>query len=768
MATYKTSNRMKTRLVIVIAAIVIGGGLIDTAKLIEAGVINHSKFAAMANDNQFGSTTVKAARGSIYSADGKILAQSSTVYNIIIAPGTITNGSLPTDKRDEQIKTLTAILSEELGDKLSVGANELPDYFYNKDTASKKWIKVASKVGKPEWDKIKQRAKESELAANLVYAEQDTTRYYPQGSMAAAVIGFTNYEGDGIYGVEKYYNDNLAGVDGKIISARDGYGNDLPYDEGETYQAKDGDSLYLTIDTTLQYWVEQELDNCVYVNNVQERACAIIMNAKTGAILAMASSPGFDLNNRGEILSSKSQKELEAYKEENPDDEEGYDQLYAQLREAQWKNKAVTEPYEPGSVFKVITASAALEETAITEESTFVCNGGIHVIDKDLKCWTKGDHGTQNLQQAMTNSCNPAFVQIGQRLGIEKFQQYYKAFGFTEKTGIDLPGESQGLYISEDEMGLVELASCSFGQSNSVTPIQMITAYAAVINGGYLLRPHVVEKIVDANGNVIKTADTAPRRQVISDDVSAQMRDILEKVVSGNGGGNAYIKGYRIGGKSGTGQKLEKSRQTGDLDLYVASYCAFAPANDPELIMLCMVDEPKGRDAGGSLRYYGSMVAAPVVANVLKKALPELGYFPEYTEQELAVLDKAVPDVTGQILEDAQKKLEKEDFGYRIIGKGDVVREQFPNSLTAVPRGSVIVLYTDDDVETEYVTVPDVVGCSASDARYYIESAGLNFKAGDGANATSGATAYAQNYDAGTEVPAGTVVEITFINRTEG
>ncbi|MBQ3920143.1 MAG: PASTA domain-containing protein [Oscillospiraceae bacterium] len=317
-------------------------------------------------------------------------------------------------------------------------------------------------------------------------------------------------------------------------------------------------------------------------------------------------------------------------------------------------------------------------------------------------------------------------------------------------------------------MGLVELASCSFGQSNSVTPIQMITAYAAVINGGYLLRPHVVEKIVDANGNVIRTADTAPRRQVISDDVSAQMRDILEKVVSGNGGGNAYIKGYRIGGKSGTGQKLEKSRQTGDLDLYVASYCAFAPANDPELIMLCMVDEPKGRDAGGSLRYYGSMVAAPVVANVLKKALPELGYFPEYTEQELAVLDKAVPDVTGQILEDAQKKLEKEDFGYRIVGKGDVVREQFPNSLTAVPRGSVIVLYTDDDVETEYVTVPDVVGCSASDARYYIESAGLNFKAGDGANATSGATAYAQNYDAGTEVPAGTVVEITFINRTEG
>ncbi|MBR4223756.1 MAG: PASTA domain-containing protein, partial [Oscillospiraceae bacterium] len=603
---------------------------------------------------------------------------------------------------------------------------------------------------------------------NLVYSEQDTQRYYPQGTMAAAVIGFTNYEGDGIYGVESYYNDSLAGVDGKIISARDGYGNELPYDEGETYQAKDGDSLYLTLDTTLQYWVESELDSCVMANNVQERACAIIMNCKTGAILAMASSPGFDLNNRGEILSAKSQRELEEFKEEFPEDEEGYDQLYAQLREAQWKNKAVTEPYEPGSVFKVITASAALEETAIDMNSTFVCNGGIHVIDRDLKCWTKGDHGTQDLVQAMTNSCNPAFVQIGQRLGIDKFQQYYKAFGFTEKTGIDLPGESQGLYIDEDEMGLVELASCSFGQSNSVTPIQMITAYAAAINGGYLLRPHVVDKIVDPNGNVTMTADTAPRRQVISDDVSAQMRDILEKVVSGNGGGNAYIKGYRIGGKSGTGQKLEKSRQTGDADLYVASYCAFAPANDPEIIMLCMVDEPKGRDAGGSLRYYGSMVAAPVVANVLKKALPELGYYPEYTEQELAALDVAVPDVVGMVDEDAEKKLDKAGFGCRFVGDGDVVCGQYPSSLTAVPKGSTIVLYTDEGYEQEMVTVPDVVGCYANDARWYIENAGLNFKVGDGANASSGATAYAQNYDAGTEVPAGTVVEITFINRTEG
>lgn len=768
MATYKTSNHMKTRLVEIFAAVIIIGGAVDVCKLVETGAFNHSKFAAMANDNQFGSTTVKAARGSIYSADGKILAQSSTVYNIIIAPGTINNANIASEDRDAQIQTLCTILAEELGDKLTDGINGVQNYFYDPDTANKKWIKVATKVGKPEWDKIRERAKEAGIVGNLVYSEQDTQRYYPQGTMAAAVIGFTNYEGDGIYGVESYYNDSLAGVDGKIISARDGNGNELPYDEGEAYQAKDGDSLYLTIDTTLQYWVESELDACVLNNNVQERACAIIMNCKTGAILAMASSPGFDLNDRGTIYSPLAQRQLEKYKEENPEDEEGYEQLYAQYREAQWKNKAVTEPYEPGSVFKVITASAALEETAIDMNSTFVCNGGIHVIDRDLKCWTKGDHGTQNLVQAMTNSCNPAFVQIGQRLGIDKFQQYYKAFGFTEKTGIDLPGESQGLYIGKEDMGLVELASCSFGQSNSVTPIQMITAYAASINGGYLLRPHVVEKIVDSNGNITMTADTTPRRQVISDEVSAQMRDILEQVVSGNGGGNAYIKGYRIGGKSGTGQKLEKSRQTGDLDLYVASYCAFAPANDPEIIMLCMVDEPKGRDAGGSLRYYGSMVAAPVVANVLKKALPELGYYPEYTEQELAALDVAVPDVAGQVGEDAEEILDKAGFGCRFIGEGDVVTAQYPNSLTAVPRGSTIVLYTDEDYEQEMVTVPDVVGCTASDARWYIENAGLNFKAGDGANAASGATAYAQNYDAGTEVPAGTVVEVTFINRTEG
>ncbi|MBQ5316331.1 MAG: PASTA domain-containing protein [Oscillospiraceae bacterium] len=769
MARFSTSNNMRARLFIAMV-VGLGAGIgWDLWHLADASVRNHSRYAAMANDNQFGSTTVKAARGSIFDANGKILAQSATVYNIIIAPGVLnSNLQVSSEERDRQIQTLVTILNEEIGDSLSMTSDEIRDCFYNADTAEKKWIKIASKVERPQIDAVKARAKDEKLLANLVYSEQDTRRYYPQGSMAASVIGFTNYEGDGIYGVEAYYNDYLAGVDGKIISAKDGNGNELPYSEGEVYQSKDGDSLYLTLDMTLQYYLETELESCVRTNNVQERACAIIMNAKTGAILAMASAPGFDLNDRNTIYSEKSKNDLKQFRADNPDDEEGYEALYAQLREAQWKNKAVTEPYEPGSVFKVVTGSAALEEKAIDLETPLYCNGGIHVIDRDIACWTKGDHGKQNFVQAMTNSCNPAFVQIGQRLGISKFQQYYKAFGFKEKTGIDLPGESQGLYVSEEDMGLVELASCSFGQSNTVTPIQMITAYTAVINGGYLLHPHVMERIVDSNGNIIKTEDTTPRRQVISEDVSATMRDVLEKVVNGNGGGNAYIKGYRIGGKSGTGQKLEKTRQTGNANLYVSSYVGFAPANDPEIVVLCMVDEPYSYDANGNLVYYGSMVAAPVVANVLKKALPELGYYPEYNETELAELDVSVPDVTSSLLTEAEEKLEKQEFMTSVIGKGDVVMAQYPTHTSAVPKGSTIFLYTDDEYEIKYTTVPDIVGCSASEAKRSIRDAGLNFKSGDGAQAKSGATAYAQNYDPGEEVPVGTVIEVTFIVRSEG
>ncbi len=750
----------------VVTLVILAASLGLCAQLFRTSVTDHDKYAAMANDSQFGSKTVEANRGSIYDKNGKILAQSATVYNIILNPSAITGVSddqMDPDEKERQIKTIAKILSEEL----SADYSKLVSVFSDADTKDKQWYKVESKVEKDIVTKINTRIDEEELAGNLVSTEEDTKRYYPQGDLAASVIGFTNYEGDGIYGVEAYYNDYLAGVDGKIISATDGLGNEMPYKNDKIYAAKDGSSIYLTIDYTLQYYCERELAKCVEQNNVDNRACAIIMNAKTAEILAMATSPGYDLNDRNSIYSQKDRDILAALAEET-EDEEVYNEKYAELREKQWKNKAITELYEPGSVFKVVTGSSALEEKVISLNSTFTCNGVIQVADRLMKCWTSGSHGTQDFTTAMTNSCNPAFIQIGQRLGIEKFCDYFRAFGFTEPTGIDLPGEASGLYVSEEDMGIVQLASCSFGQSNTVTPIQMITAYAAVINGGYLLQPYVVSKVVDSNGNVIETKERTVRRQVISEETSAQMRQVLESVVNNNGGSNAYIKGYRIGGKSGTSEKLQKNTQLGVNNLYVSSYVGFAPADDPEIIMLVMVDEPQGKDHNGSQIYYGSLVAAPVVSAVFKDALPHLGYYPEYTEEELAALDVNVPSVEGQSVEAARKTIESLDLQVYVVGNGDTVTAQVPSRSSSVPRNGKVILYTEEDYETQYTVVPNVIGYTVSQVNEMLTSVNINFKAGDGATEHSGAIAYSQNYTPGTEVPVGTVVEVTFRVKDEG
>ncbi|MGN1089891.1 MAG: penicillin-binding transpeptidase domain-containing protein [Huintestinicola sp.] len=766
---YKPTKLMKGRLGVIVRFIFLAAFAWMVVQLFNTGVKDHDKYSAMANDSQFGSTTVEAARGTIFDSNGKVFAQSATVYNIIIAPSVITQADekdMDAAEKERQIKMLSAILSEETG----TDSAKIENAFRDEKTRDRKWFKVASKIEKPTVTEILDRAEEAELARNLIFTEEDTKRYYPYGDLAAAVIGFTNYDGDGIYGVEAYYNDYLAGVDGKIISATDGLGNEMPYKNDKIYAAKDGNDLYLTIDYTLQYYVERELANCIEQNDVDNRACAIIMNAKTGAVLAMASSPGFDLNDRSSIYAPKDQAILADMKEDDEITDEEYDEKVAELREKQWKNKAITELYEPGSVFKVVTGSSALEEKVINLNSTFTCNHSVYIpgYDKPINCWSAGSHGTQDFTTAMTNSCNPAFIQIGQRLGITKFCQYFKAYGFTEPTGIDLPGEAQGLFYTEDTMGPVELASCSFGQSNTVTPMQMITAYAAVINGGYLLQPYVVSKIVDTNGNVISTNEKTVRRQVISEETSAQMREVLESVVNNKGGSNAYIKGYRIGGKSGTSQKLQKNQQTGSESLYVSSYVGFAPANDPEIIMLVMVDEPQGRDHNGAHVYYGSMVAAPVVSAVFKDALPYLGYYPEYTSEELAALDITVPDVEGQSVESAQKTLENLELQTYVVGEGDTVVTQVPSRSAAVRRNGKVILYTEENSEVQYTTVPDVIGKSLSDVNYLLTSANLNFKAGDGASAHSGAVSYSQNYQPGAVVPLGTVVEVTFIVRDQG
>lgn len=761
--------RFKLNLVVLPLFLAFTGWIL--VSLFETSITDNLKYQTLANDTQFKSKTVKANRGSIYDANGKILAQSATVYSICVDPNMVyvqqqKEAKEKADGKEQEgipesqrmIDTAATILSEELSVDYDFAVKQLTTNGENS-----RWAIIAKSIEKPKADEIIARAEEEDVSG-LIFRDLDTKRYYPQGELAAAVIGFTNYDGDGIYGVESKYNDYLKGVDGKVISAVDAFQNEMPYKNDKIYDAQDGNSLYLTLDMTLQYYAEKYLEQQVEAHDVQNRACAIIMNVNTGAVLAMASTPGFDLNDRNSLYNPADTARLSGIA-----DEDEYNELYSALREQQWKNKAITELYYPGSVFKVITGSAALEEKAINLNSTFSCGQVITVADTQIHCWASYSHGSsQNFTTAMTNSCNPAFIQIGQLLGKDKFFDYFKAYGFTEPTGIDLPGEANSIYVNTSEKGPVELASCSFGQTNKVTPLQMITAYAAVVNGGYLVTPYVVSKIVDSNGNVIKTTEPSIKRQVISEETSAEMRQVLESVVNTKGGSNAYIKGYAIGGKSGTSQKIDKSRETGNDDLYVSSYCAFAPADDPEIIMLVMVDEPTAKDANGSLMYYGSIVAVPAVVNVLKEALPYLGYYPEYTKEELEALGVTLPSVEGESVSIAKETLEALSLSVTVVGSGENVVAQVPARSSSIPRNGRVVLYTEENYETEYTTVPNIIGYGLSDVNAILTNADLNFKVGDGAANHSGAVAYSQNYAEGNIVPKGTIIEVTFVIKDEG
>lgn len=761
--------RFKLNLVVLPLFLAFTGWII--VNLFKTSVTENNKYQALANESQFKSTVVKANRGSIYDANGKILAQSATVYSICVNPHRVYEQQKIEMKNENTPETESGVLESKrmvdaaatiLSEELNVTYDFVMEKLATNGEDTKKWDLIAKSVEKPVADKIAERAEEEKLG-DLIFKNLDTKRYYPQAELAAAVIGFTNFDGDGVYGIESYYNEYLKGVDGKIISAQDGLGNEMPYKNDKMYESRDGNSVYLTLDMTLQYYVEKYLQQQVQAHAPADRACAIMMNAKTGAIYAMATVPGYDLNDKNSIYD----KNIAAYLAGITDEEE-YSEQYAAKREQQWKNKAVGELYYPGSVFKVVTGSAALEEKAISLNSTFDCGRVYQVADITFGCWASYSHGTQDFTTAMTNSCNPAFIQIGQRLGNDKFFEYFKAFGFTEKTGIDLPGEADSLYTNTSEKGPVELASSSFGQTNKVTPIQMITAYAAVINGGYLVTPYVVSKIVDTNGNVVKTTEPSIKRQVISEETSAQMREVLESVVNRKDGSNAYIKGYDIGGKSGTSQKQEEINRTGNPDLYVASYCAFAPADDPEIIMLVMIDQPTALDQNGALMYYGSVVAVPAVANTLKEALPYLGYYPEYTQAELDALGTTLPSVELETVDIAKSTLESLGLQVTVIGDGAKVVSQVPVRGSQIPRNGKVILYTEENYKTEYTTVPNIIGRSLSEVNTILTNANLNFKVGDGAANSTGAVAYSQNYSEGDEVPVGTIIEVVFVTKDQG
>lgn len=753
--------KMKSHLnigVISIMAVICGAVI---ANLFKVSIVEHEKYDKLANNYHFDKITLEAQRGAIYDATGTPLAWSATVYNVYIDPTLFREEMQDIEESNEakradaqkkgetadnliNVENLKTSIANYLASKLDIEAKEITDSY----ELDGRYYLLKTQVEKSVVDEIMAYFSEMNL---ISFASQPTTkRYYPQDELAASVIGFTNSDGAGQYGIEYMYDSYLSGVDGRVISAQAANGEEMPYRYSTTYDAENGDSLYLTIDTTIQYYLEKALGEMVTDFNVKKRASGIIMNPKTGAIYAMATYPSFDLNNPSEIYDDATAQNLALLSGQE------YTEAYTTARELQWKNKAVSEIYYPGSVFKVITSASAFEEKLIDiKNDMFNCTGTFNVSGVPIRCSNRSGHGSQNYTTALTNSCNPAFMQIGLRLGPERFFQYFEGFGLSSRTGIDLPGESNSIYVEAD-MSNVDLASSSFGQVNKITPIQMITAYAAAINGGYLVTPYVMDKIEDEDGNIVRENKTTIKRQVVSAETSETMRQQLETVVASKHETNAYIDGYRIGGKSGTSEKLDEYNGANEESMqYVASYCCFSPADDPEVILLVMADEP---DTG--INYYGGAVAAPYARNIMEDVLPYLGFYPE-TSNTVESNNVTVPMLQNDSIEKAKSTLAELGLSYEIVGNGSSIIRQCPATGCSIEKSGVVLLYTDDATEPQCVDVPDLLGKTAAEAEELLRNAGLNVVTIGASAESSDAIVQFQSEQTGSSVEKGTVITLT-------
>ncbi|WP_162613320.1 penicillin-binding transpeptidase domain-containing protein [Gemmiger sp. An50] len=731
------------------------GAAILVGRLAWLQIAMHDEYRIQAANQQLKDVAVTPTRGQIYDANGKVLAKSSIVWTIaadpsqISAPKAAEGDERPAEeRRAERVRTVSADVAELLG----LDENEVYDKLIDSES---QYEVLAKQVDKPVADQIKEYASENNLPITVT---QDTKREYPYGAFAASVLGFMHADGYGFYGLEAYYEETLAGTPGRLVSIKNGLGDEIANDEREEYPAQDGNSLVLTLDANIQAIAEKYLENSVKVNNVSERGVVIVMDVNTGAILAMATKPDFDPNDPMTIYDPERAALLEGLSDEE------YTQVQGQERQRQWKNKAITDLYTPGSVFKLITTSAALDSGVSTPGTNYYCGGSYQVLPgtKPYSCAEGANHQWQDMGKVLYNSCNIATIHEAEKMGIETFSDYYNAFGFTEKTGIDLPAEQApyaGIsYHPADSMTIVDLASTSFGQAQKVTPIQMITAVAAIANGGYLVQPYIVDKIVDQEGNVVQETEPTIKRQVISEEVSQQVLKMMEGVVdygaAGAAGRNAYVAGYHIGGKSGTSEKLDQGEREGGGYEKVSSFLAVLPVDDPQIAILAFVDEPHAETE------YGSMLSAPLIGNIISEVAPYLGI--EMDESLLPSGDVTVPNLVTpnnpsySQWDLAQVELNKIGLSHRKVGSGDRVLAQYPEAGTKVAAGTTVYLYTDS---TEYTktTVPDVTGKSVALASQMLAGSGLNVRISGDENGQ----VTAQDVAAGTETPMGTVVTIT-------
>ncbi len=698
---------------------------------------------------------VNATRGNIYDRNGVLLATNVTTYRVFISPSSIAAAQTEMDQAGEGIR-LDTLIAENLSKLLSKEPYNVGYDFVLHQTTYTRYLDrtIAKEVDEDTADRVREFIDAYGLQ-RMIYLQTTSTRHYPYATLASHTLGFTGSDGTGLYGLEYSYNELLAGTNGRYITARDAQGNEMPSSYKEYIPAEDGYDLHSTIDVFVQSALEEELESAYVNSNGKNRAAGIVMDVNTGEILGMATYPDFDLNDPWTLDANSLKKLAESENEEGSD---AYSALRQELLLNMWSNKAITESYIPGSTFKVITASMALEESVVRKDEQFHCSGSLKVLGHTIHCHQTRGHGGLTFVQGIQQSCNPVLMTIGGRLGTSTFYSYLRSFGYLERTGVDLPGEGSSLFASEDAFTELDLAIYAFGQNFNVTLIQQITAVSAVANGGYLVTPHLVSSVTDENGSVVRSYDTNVRRQVVSAQICQEVAAILEEGVSGNGGAkDAYVAGYRIAAKTGTSEK----KNAGSIGRYVCSTVAFAPADKPQYAVILIVDEP----TSGVL--YGSTVAAPYVGRIMEKILPYLGVEAVYTEEELEKMAVTVPNCTYWRGTVAQKTCENKGFTVMFVGDpGGVIQKQYPEAGTVVEKSSGIILfYTDKEAEIQTIKVPDLTGMTAVTANQTLVNCGLNIRIRGTKNYLSGtgATVVAQSVAPGTEVEKGTVVEVTFL-----
>lgn len=718
-------------------------------KLYDLQIIQHKQMQTRALDQQTSQTVVSAFRGTIYDRNGSQLAVSVSAEDVVMSPFhmkkqrdeeaerlekiRLENAQLAEGEKKKSVDTIVLwdydSLAAKLADILDLSQDDIRERMNNTNS---QYELLAKKVDEDTADQIRQLINDLNIEGLDLVAT--SRRVYPYGSLASHILGFVGAENTGLYGLESRYDQYLQGQSGLVVSAKDVKGNPLPYEYEQYFAAQSGQDVVLTLDANVQYYLEKYVGEMADKYGAENGATGIVMDVKTGGILGMVSYPTYDLNNAFTVQNDQFKKDLT----------DTSDQLMKQ-----WRNKALNDTYEPGSTFKILTMSAAMEEGLINMNTTYTCTGGIHVSDATIHC--TGTHGTQTLKEAAAHSCNPAFITFGLQLGNEKFYEYMNDFGLMSGTGIDLDGEATGVFASPESFTQLDLACYAFGQNFNVTPIALIAAQAACVNGGYLHTPYLVEQIVDSDGSITYQHDNTPVRQVVSEETSAHVRECLEYVVSDGTGRNGQVKGYRVGGKTGTADK----GQTGDL---VVSFVSFAPADDPQVIILVTMDTPS-RSAGTSVS--GGSMVAPVNSKIMADILPYLGIEPTYSAEELLGADTTVPYVIGSSVEDAKSRVESRGFTCKVVGSGGTITDQTPAGGAVIPGKSTVILYAGAEKPNTMYTVPQLVGKTAVEANVAATNAGLLVRFSGATQTTSGnIRVLSQSLEAGQQVPAGTVITV--------